>query len=325
MPKAKKSENVPKTMRDTFERIVSLTDSVAHQYLNDEYAQLMRYATAALCRKRPSPLSSGTPKTWACGITHAIGMVNFLFDPSQEPHMKAPDLYKAFGVSAGSGLAKSKIVRDTLDMMQLDPDWCLPSKMDDNPLAWMVMVDGLIVDARQLPREIQEVAYERGIIPYLPDAPAPETPRAKTRKAARGSSSQAQCGLCGRRDALTKTPCCGQWICDDAHTYQLFSYARNSCFRNHDRYTLCAAHYHEGHAGPWQACEACKNAFDTEMYVYYGTNEYNFAVLENPPAYAPTHCDDCGATIVLSEGGYSMGAEGYRCAACTAKEFGNVC
>jgi len=53
-------------------------------------------------------------------------------------------------------------------MRQLDPNWCLPSKLNDNPMAWMIMVNGLLVDARQLPREIQEVAYEKGIIPYIP-------------------------------------------------------------------------------------------------------------------------------------------------------------
>jgi hypothetical protein len=196
--------------------------------------------------------------------------------------------------------------------------------MHDNPLAWMVMVDGIIVDARQLPRELQEVAYERGVIPYLPEAPAPQTSTPKATKAAPGRRGQPQCGLCGRRGALTQTPCCGQWICDDAHTYRLFSYARNSCFRNHDRYTLCAAHYHEGHAGRWQECDACKNAWETEMYVYYGTNEYNFERLENPPEYAPTRCDGCGAAIVLSDGGYSMGADGYLCAACTAKKYSDV-
>ena len=30
------------------------------------------------------------------------------------------------------------------------------------------MVNGLPVDARYLPREIQEAAYEKGIIPYIP-------------------------------------------------------------------------------------------------------------------------------------------------------------
>ncbi len=31
-----------------------------------------------------------------------------------------------------------------------------------------------------------------------------------------------------------------------------------------------------------------RESFETEMYVYYGTNEYNFEVLENPPEYEPT-------------------------------------
>ena len=68
-------------------------------------------------------------------------------------------------MSKSTGSAKSKIVRDNLGMMQLEPNWCLPSKLDDNPMAWMIMVNGLAVDARQLPRELQEVAYKKGIIP----------------------------------------------------------------------------------------------------------------------------------------------------------------
>jgi hypothetical protein len=52
------------------------------------------------------------------------------------------------------------------------------------------------------------------------------------------------------------------------------------------------------------------------MYVYYGTNEYNFEVLENPPKYEPTKCSKCGRTIKLGEGGYSYGKDGYRCGRC---------
>ncbi|MCW3099835.1 MAG: plasmid pRiA4b ORF-3-like protein [Chthonomonadaceae bacterium] len=54
-------------------------------------------------------------------------------------------------------------------MSRMDPQWYRPSKMDNNPLAWMIMVDGLVMDARHLPREIQEVAYEKGLIPYIPE------------------------------------------------------------------------------------------------------------------------------------------------------------
>ncbi|UIE36411.1 plasmid pRiA4b ORF-3 family protein [Leptodesmis sichuanensis] len=89
---------------------------------------MMSRSTAALCRKRPSPIEKGQSKTWACGITHAIGMVNFLFDSSQNPHISASELYQWFGVSASTGQGKSKLVRDTLKMHQLDPDWCLPSR-----------------------------------------------------------------------------------------------------------------------------------------------------------------------------------------------------
>jgi hypothetical protein len=33
----------------------------------------------------------------------------------------------------------------------------------------MIQVNGLLADARHLPREIQEEAYRKGLIPYIPD------------------------------------------------------------------------------------------------------------------------------------------------------------
>jgi len=169
MAKAKKSENVPKAMQEVFDKIVAITDEVAEKNLNDEYAQTIRYATAALCRKRPSPLLKGRVKSWACGITYAIGFVNFLFDRSQDPFMSAADLCAAFGVSKSTGGNKSKEVRDILKTFQRDPNWCLPSEMDNNPMAWLISVNGFMIDARNAPRQIQELAYEKGMIPYIPD------------------------------------------------------------------------------------------------------------------------------------------------------------
>ena len=163
-----KSERVPKPMQATFDAIVTLTDAFCRAHLDEEYAQLARQATAALCRKRPSPLAAGNPKTWACGIVYALGSANFLFDKSQTPTMRAADLCAGFGVSQSTGSAKAKAVRDALDMGQMDPQWYRQSKMEDNPLAWMIMVDGFVVDVRQMSRAVQEVAYEKGLIPYIP-------------------------------------------------------------------------------------------------------------------------------------------------------------
>lgn len=126
-----------------------------------------------------------------------------------------------------------------------------------------------------------------------------------------------RCGLCGKTGNLTKTECCDNWICDDEDQYILFSYARNSCYRNHERYTLCGYHYNEGHSGDWKTCRKCRKDIETEMYVYYGTNEYNFEKLPNPPKYEPTRCAKCKTVIILSEGGYSTKGDEYYCADCS--------
>ncbi len=169
MAQVKKSENVPKPMQEKYKEIIEITDSFSRENLNDEYAQLIRFAVAALCRKRPSPVGTGKANTWACGVAHAIGMVNFLFDKSQSPHISAKDLYQKFGVGESTGNAKSKAVRTMLGMYQLDPNWSLPSRLESNPMVWMLSVNGMIVDIRSLPREVQEIAFEKGLIPYIPD------------------------------------------------------------------------------------------------------------------------------------------------------------
>jgi hypothetical protein len=148
------------------------------------------------------------------------------------------------------------------------------------------------------------------------------TTKAKSRTPKKKKSEdKPRCGLCGKTRKLTKTECCGQWICDDEEKYVIFSYARNSCSRNHQRYTLCGSHYAEEHEGSWQDCPECRNGFETEMYVYYGTNEYNFEKLDNPPAYLPTKCAKCGVIISLGYGGYSMKGGKYWCEECTHKEM----
>jgi hypothetical protein len=55
-----------------------------------------------------------------------------------------------------------------MDMYQMDPNWSLPSMIERNPLVWMISVDGFIMDVRQAPRAIQEEAFRKGLIPYLP-------------------------------------------------------------------------------------------------------------------------------------------------------------
>ena len=161
-------DSVPVRMRPYYDALISRTDAVCNDHLTEDYGQLCRRLAAALCRKRPSPVTRGRIASWACGIAYAIGWVNFLNDSSQTPHMRMADLCVLFGVSAGTGAAKSAEIRRLFKMRPMDPAWYQPSKLDDNFLAWTISVNGLPIDARNAPREIQEEAARRGFIPYLP-------------------------------------------------------------------------------------------------------------------------------------------------------------
>ncbi len=169
MAKRSTSLQVPKEMQARFDEITGLTNTFSQEYLNDEYAQLCRELTATLCRKRLSPLTRGNANGWAAAIIHALGMVNFLYDSSRTPHITARQLWEYFGLGSSTVQSKSKQIRDLLNIHQMDPDWTLPSKIESNPMAWMIQVNGLIVDARYMPREVQEEAFDRGLIPYIPE------------------------------------------------------------------------------------------------------------------------------------------------------------
>lgn len=172
MAQQTKSEAVPAAIKPHYAEIVTLLDQFCAAHLNDEYAQVCRQMAATLARKRPSPLSSGKANSWAAAIAHAVGGVNFLFDKTQNPHMRADDLAAAFGLSKSTVANKSKQIKDLLKIGILDPNWTVPSKLDRNPMAWMITVNGFIIDARNASRAIQEEAYRKGLIPYLPDPSA---------------------------------------------------------------------------------------------------------------------------------------------------------
>ncbi len=155
-------------MQATYEAVVALTDAFCRDHLNNEYRDLARAMTAALCRKRPSPLASGQPRTWACGIIYTLGQLNFLSDRATRPYMAMADVCAGFGVGQSMASAKARTISDALHTNRMDPTWMLQSFVDQNPLVWMAEVNGLLVDLREMPREVQEIAFAKGMIPYIP-------------------------------------------------------------------------------------------------------------------------------------------------------------
>jgi hypothetical protein len=110
---------------------------------------------------RPGP-------TWAGAVVYALGQVNFLFDSSTKPYATADDLSAAFGVAKSTLGAKAKQVRDLTKMDYGTPEFLREDIVDSSPMTWFIEVDGLIVDARELPPQVQAQAFDLGVIPYIP-------------------------------------------------------------------------------------------------------------------------------------------------------------
>ncbi len=166
--KSARSTAVPKPMQANYDAVVTLTDAFSRDHLTDEYRDLARAMTASLSRKRPSPLASGQPRTWACGIIHVLAQLNFLSDKTSQPHMTMAEICAGFGVGQSTASAKARVILTALHTNRMDPTWMLRSNVDRNPLIWLVEVNGFLVDVREMPREVQVIAYEKGMIPYIP-------------------------------------------------------------------------------------------------------------------------------------------------------------
>jgi hypothetical protein len=161
------STDIPEETKRAFTRVLQLTDAFCTKYLNDDYRQLCEKMAIGLC-EAGVPINKGKPVGWASGIVKALGRVNFLHNSRSSPYMSAAQIAEGFGVSQATMLAISKIIRDELDLIQMHPDWCVPALLENNPLVWMLKVNGIIMDIRVAPREAQEEAYRLGLIPYIP-------------------------------------------------------------------------------------------------------------------------------------------------------------
>lgn len=137
-PVAKQKAGADEPKQLAVAEIVGLVDAFCQEHLNEEYAALCRRLAEKLARKRPSPLFSGKPNTWACGIVRTIGWVTFLDDRTQTPHLQLTAIGKALGGGESTGQGTSMLIRTMQKTRPMDPDWSLRSRIDQNPANWMV-------------------------------------------------------------------------------------------------------------------------------------------------------------------------------------------
>ena len=156
---------VPAAMLPLVEPMNRWIDAFCDAYLDEEYAYLSKKMLAKLARKRPSPLERGDPVIWAASVVYTVGRVNFLDDPTQTPHLTLDQFSEASEVTKSSLSRKSRVIAEAIDTREFDPEYCRRVLAAQSSTPWLVEVDGLIVDARMLPPELQAEARRLGLIP----------------------------------------------------------------------------------------------------------------------------------------------------------------
>ena len=167
----KNEKNLPKFPDSVEEICKSISNQIKEfcdKHLYKDYFDVSQKVLLGLARKKPSPLLRGQFAIWACAIIYAVGQENFLFDKDNDPYVSAQDLRKYFNCSESTISNKAKEIRTSLKMQRFDAKWQIAKMIDENPMAWMIQVNGFIIDARMAPREIQEEAFKMGLIPYIP-------------------------------------------------------------------------------------------------------------------------------------------------------------
>ena len=114
--------------------------------LNDEYFELTEKLLGKLSRKRHVPFETGRVEIWAAAIIHALGMINFLFDRSQTPHVTVREINDFFGTNDSTVGNKSKEIRDMFKLRRWDDEFLTQKMQKQNPLRRLMMLpNGMIV------------------------------------------------------------------------------------------------------------------------------------------------------------------------------------
>ena len=63
---------------------------------------------------------------------------------------------------------KARLIRDTLQLRDFDSEFMRRDLLEASPLAWLLELDGLVIDIRHAPAQLQVRAFELRLIPFVP-------------------------------------------------------------------------------------------------------------------------------------------------------------
>jgi hypothetical protein len=132
------------------QKLLETTAAFCKEYLDDDYRQLCEKLIGKMARKRNVPFLSGRLEIWAAAIVYALGSINFLFDKSFKPYVTADEICNYFGTTKSTTSQKAKLIQDMFKMGHFDNEFSTSHMKENSPFSNRVMINGLIVDKRQL-------------------------------------------------------------------------------------------------------------------------------------------------------------------------------
>jgi hypothetical protein len=149
-------KNHKEHIKKVAETLNKMTIKYCDEYLDDDYKKLCAKLIDRMSRKRNVPFLSGRIEIWAAAIVYAIGSINFLFDKSFDPYVRGEDICNYFGTSNSTTAQKAKVIRDMFKLQYYHPEFSTKRMSENNPIADMVMINGLMFDKKTLPKDIRE-------------------------------------------------------------------------------------------------------------------------------------------------------------------------
>ena len=125
--------------------ISELLQAFCSAKLNEEYLELAEKLLAKMSRKRYVPFETGKVEIWAAAIIHALGMINFLFDKTQTPHVTHQEIHDFFGTKKASVGNKSKEIRNMFKIEYFDDEFSTRKMLANSPYnRFVVLSNGMI-------------------------------------------------------------------------------------------------------------------------------------------------------------------------------------
>ncbi|MDR1871694.1 MAG: DUF6398 domain-containing protein [Deltaproteobacteria bacterium] len=127
-------ENVPVALVAKYNPIAEIISRFCDERLTDDLKALCLRALAKLARKRPSPLLTGKPITWAAGLTYAIGSINFVFDKSKSYYLSGDEFANWYGLSKKSVSSKAQDVKKLLNLSYFSSEFTIKDILAGFPM-----------------------------------------------------------------------------------------------------------------------------------------------------------------------------------------------